>query len=163
MAKHGGSCVHFSGISTCGRTSPETVSHPQRQPIPTAYKISLPVHVIVTNKWLRLLATTLYDSLVLYFSLLKSSRRLIRHRSFLCVVDGALSALQTGCSSLFHVPNGFAYWKHETSARCRANRIVKQFKAAEVLQVQVQILYCRIYMTSVHRVYAIKCHTLTKT
>ena len=29
MAKHGGSCVHFSGISTCGRTSRETVSHPQ--------------------------------------------------------------------------------------------------------------------------------------
>ena len=84
MAKHGGSCVHFSGISTCGRTSPETVSHPQRQPLPTAYKISLPVHVIVTNKRLQLLATTLYNSLVLYFSLLKSSRRLIRHRSFLC-------------------------------------------------------------------------------
>ena len=35
IAKHGGSCVHFSGISTCGRTSPETVSHPQRQPLPT--------------------------------------------------------------------------------------------------------------------------------
>ena len=29
MAKHGGSCVHFTGISTCGRTSRETVSHPQ--------------------------------------------------------------------------------------------------------------------------------------
>ena len=90
MAKHGGSCVHFSGISTCGRTSPETVSHPQRQPLPTAYKISLPVHVIVTNKRLQLLATTLYNSLVLSFSLLKSSRRLIRHRAFCatCVVDG---------------------------------------------------------------------------
>ena len=55
MAKHGGSCVHFSGISTCGRTSPETVSHPQRQPLPTACKISLPVYVIVTNKRLQLL------------------------------------------------------------------------------------------------------------
>ena len=72
MAKHGGSCVHFSGISTCGRTSPETVSHPQRQPLPTACKISLPVYVIVTNKRLQLLATTLYNSLVLSFSLLKS-------------------------------------------------------------------------------------------
>ena len=41
MAKHGGSCVHFSGISTCGRTSRETVSHPQRQPLPTPYKIFL--------------------------------------------------------------------------------------------------------------------------
>ena len=71
IAKHGGSCVHFSGISTCGRTSPETVSHPQRHPLPTAYKISLPVYVIVTNKRLQLLATTLYNSLVLSFSLLK--------------------------------------------------------------------------------------------
>ena len=97
MAKHEGSCVHFSGISTCGRTSPKTVSHPQRQLLPTAYKISLPVHVIVTNKRLQLLATTLYNSLVLSFSLLKSSRRLIRHRAFCatCVV-GALSALQMG-------------------------------------------------------------------
>ena len=69
--QHGGSCVHFSGISTCRRTSPETVSHPQRQPLPTAYKISLPVYVIVTNKRLQFLATTLYDSLVLSFSLLK--------------------------------------------------------------------------------------------
>ena len=41
MAKHGGPCVHFSGISTCGRTSRETVSHPQRQPLPTPYKIFL--------------------------------------------------------------------------------------------------------------------------
>ena len=32
MAKHGGSCVHFSGIYTRGRTSRETVSHPQRPP-----------------------------------------------------------------------------------------------------------------------------------
>ena len=86
MAKHGGSCVHFSGISTCGRTSPETVSHPQRQPLPTAYKISLPVYVIVTNKRLQLLATTLYNSLVLSFSLLKIYRRLIKHRSFLCAL-----------------------------------------------------------------------------
>ena len=42
MAIHGGSCVHFSGISTCGRTPRETVSHPQRQPLPTPYKIALP-------------------------------------------------------------------------------------------------------------------------
>ena len=49
MAKHGGSCVHFSGISTCGRTSRETVSHPQCPPLPTLCKISLPIYVIVTN------------------------------------------------------------------------------------------------------------------
>ena len=61
MAKHRGSCVHFSGISTCGRTSPETVSHPQRQPLPTPYKISLPVYVIVTNKRLQPLTSTLYN------------------------------------------------------------------------------------------------------
>ena len=52
MAKHGGSCVHFSGISTCGRTSRETVSHPQCPPLPTLCKISLPIYVIVTNKLL---------------------------------------------------------------------------------------------------------------
>ena len=73
MAKrgHGGSCVHFSGISTCGRTSPETVSHPQRQPLQTPYKISLPVCVVVTNKRLQPLTKTLYNSLVLFFSLFK--------------------------------------------------------------------------------------------
>ena len=72
MAKHGGPCVHFSGISTCGRTSPETVSHPQRQPLPTPCKISLAVYVIVTNKRLQPLTTTLYNSMVLSFSLLKN-------------------------------------------------------------------------------------------
>ena len=65
MAKHGGSCVHFSGISTCGRTSRETVSHPQCPPLPTLCKISLPIYVIVTNKLLQPLTTTWYDSLVL--------------------------------------------------------------------------------------------------
>ena len=40
MAKHGGSCVHFSGIPTCERTSRDTVSHPQRPPLPTLYIIS---------------------------------------------------------------------------------------------------------------------------
>ena len=71
MAKHGGSCVHFSGISTCRRTSRETVSHPQCPPLPTLCKISLPIYVIVTNKLLQPLTTTWYDSLVLSFSLLK--------------------------------------------------------------------------------------------
>ena len=41
MAKRGSSCVHFAGIATCGRTSWETVSHPQCPPLPTLYKISL--------------------------------------------------------------------------------------------------------------------------
>ena len=86
MAKHGGSCVHFSGISTCGRTSRETVSHSQRQPLPTPHKIALPVYVTVTNKRLQPLTTTLYNSLVLSFSLLTTKRRLIKHRSFLCVL-----------------------------------------------------------------------------
>ena len=71
MAKHGGSCVHFSGISTCGKTSRETVSHPQCPPLPTLCKISLPIYVIVTNKLLQPLTTTWYDSLVLSISLLK--------------------------------------------------------------------------------------------
>ena len=42
MAKHGGPCVHFSGISTCGATSRETVSHPQHPPLPTLCKILYP-------------------------------------------------------------------------------------------------------------------------
>ena len=70
-AKHGGTCVHFSGISTCGRTSRETVSHPQHAPLPTLCKISLPVYVMVTNERLQPLTTTWYTSLVLSFSLLK--------------------------------------------------------------------------------------------
>ena len=61
MAKHGGSCVHFSWISTCGRTLRDTVLHPQRQWLPTLYRISLPVYVIVTNKRLQLLTTTWYN------------------------------------------------------------------------------------------------------
>ena len=86
MAKHGGSCVHFSGISTCGRTSRETVSHSQRQPLPNPHKIALPVYVTVTNKRLQPLTTTLYNSLVLSFSLLTTKQRLIKHRSFLRVL-----------------------------------------------------------------------------
>ena len=53
MAKHGGSCVHFSGISTWGRTSRETVWHPQCPPLPSLCKISLPIYVIVTNELLQ--------------------------------------------------------------------------------------------------------------
>ena len=71
MAKHGGSCVHFSGLPTCGRTSREIVSHPQRPPLPTLYKISLPVYVIVTNKRLQPLTKTWYNSIMLSLSLLK--------------------------------------------------------------------------------------------
>ena len=69
MAKHGGSCVNFSGISTCGRTSRQTVSHP------TLYKISLPVCVIVTNKRLPHLTTTRYNSPVLSFSWIGALRQ----------------------------------------------------------------------------------------
>ena len=89
MAKHGGSYVHFSGISTCGRTSRETVSHSQRQPFPTPHKIALPVYVTVTNKRLQPLTTTLCNSLVLSFSLLTTKRRLIKHQSFLCVLQSS--------------------------------------------------------------------------
>ena len=86
MAKHGGSCVHFSGISTCGRTSRETFSHSQRQPLPNLHKIALPVYVTVTNKRLQPLTTTLYNSLVLSFLLLTTKQRLIKHQSFLRVL-----------------------------------------------------------------------------
>ena len=61
----------FSGISTCGRTLQETVSHPQCPPLPNSEQISIPIYVIVTNKLLQPLTTTWYDSLVLSFSLLK--------------------------------------------------------------------------------------------
>ena len=94
MAKHGGSCVHFSGMSTCGRTSRETVSHPQCPPFPTLCKISLPIYVIVTNKLLQPLTTIWYDSLVLSFAFLKIYRRLIKHRSFLCVLRPVLRSWQ---------------------------------------------------------------------
>ena len=57
MAEHGVSCVHFSGISICGRISRQTVSHPQRPPLLTLCKISLPVYVIVTNERLQPLTT----------------------------------------------------------------------------------------------------------
>ena len=107
MAKHGGSCVHFSGISTCGRTSWETVSHPQHPPLPTLYKIFLPVYVIVTNKQLQPLTTTWYNSLVLSFSLLKVCAP--------CIVEGSALSFADG--------------------------------AAEVLQVQVKILYCLLYIS----------------
>ena len=83
MAKHWGLCVHFSGISTCGRTSRDTVSHPQYPPLPTLCKISLPVYIIVTNEGLQPLTTTRYNSPVLSFPLLKIQRRLIKHRTFL--------------------------------------------------------------------------------
>ena len=64
MAIRGGSCVHFSGISTCGRTPRETVSYPQRPPLPTLYKISLPVYVIVTDKrYIVFLAVSHYSTL----------------------------------------------------------------------------------------------------
>ena len=71
MAKHGGPWVHFSGISTCERTSRDTVSHPQHPPLPTLCKIYLPVCVIVTNERLQPLTTTWYNSPVLSFPLLK--------------------------------------------------------------------------------------------
>ena len=84
MAKHGDSCVHFPGISTCERTSRVTIfSHPQHPPLPTLYKISLPVYVFVTNKRLQPIITAWYNSLALSHSLLKIQRCLIKHRSFL--------------------------------------------------------------------------------
>ena len=50
MAKHGGSCVHFSGISTCGRTSRETVSHPQCPPLPTQAVQNIFTHLRYCDK-----------------------------------------------------------------------------------------------------------------
>ena len=108
--KRGGSCVHFSGISTYGWTSQEIVSNPQHPPLPTLYKISLPVYVIVANKRLQPLTKTWYNSIVLSFSLLT-----FRVFYVLCIVEGNALRFADG--------------------------------TAEVLQVQVQILYCLLYMT----------------
>ena len=52
----------------------------------TPHKIALPVYVTVTNKRSQPLTTTLYNSLVLSFSLLTTKRRLIKHRCFLRVL-----------------------------------------------------------------------------
>ena len=72
MAKRGGACVHFSGISTGGRTSRETASHPPRPPLLTLYKMFLPVYIIITNKRLQTLTKKpCYNSMVLSFSLMK--------------------------------------------------------------------------------------------
>ena len=112
MAKHGGSCVHFSGISTRGRTSRETVSHPQCPPLP---KISLPIYVIVTNKLLQPLTATWYDSLVLSFSMLS------------CVVDRLMGAFIFADGAVVCSTSLMAsLMKHEIPARCRASRSVKQ-------------------------------------
>ena len=86
---------------------------------------------IVTNKLLQPLTTTWYDSLVLSFSLLKIWRRSIKHQSFLCVLrpvlrswwafsfaDGAVVCSTSLSASLI--------MKHETPARCRASRSMKQ-------------------------------------
>ena len=132
MAKHGGSCVHFSGISTCGRTSRETVPHPQRQPLLTPYKIALLVYVTVTNKRLQLLTITLYNTLVLSFSLLKISRRLIKHRSF-------LRALRS--------------WG-ERSLLCRRGCRSTTSSSSNTLLPHIHVKACL-------EVYAIKCHTHT--
>ena len=70
MAKHGGSRVHFSGISTCERTSREIVSHPQRPPLGFCTKYLYPSTLFWQIK-LKPLTTTWYNSLVLYYSLLK--------------------------------------------------------------------------------------------
>ena len=106
VAKHGGPWVHFSGISTCGRTSRDIVSHPQHPPLPTLCKISLPVYVIVTNERLQPLTTTWYNSPVLSFPLLKILRRLIKHRTFLRALH-SLRERPLLCRRgyrLFHVP-----------------------------------------------------------
>ena len=95
MAKHGGPCVHFSGISTCGRTSRETVSHPQHPPLPTLCKISLPVYVIATNERLQPLTIIWYNSLVLSFSLLEI------YIGLFCAVDGSALSFADGAVNCF--------------------------------------------------------------
>ena len=100
MAKHRGSCVHLSRISTCGTTSRETVSYPQRPPLPTLYKISSPVYVIATNKRLQPLTSAWYNSRVLSLSLLKIYGPCIVEGSALSFAGGAVEVLQAQVQKL---------------------------------------------------------------
>ena len=128
MAKHGGSCVHFSGISTCGRTSRrETVSHPQCPPLPTLCKISLPICVIVTNKLLQPLTTTWYNSLVLSFRCWKFNDVWLNIGVFCasCVVDGSAFSFADWAVVCSTSLMASLIMKHETPARCRVSRNVK--------------------------------------
>ena len=82
----------------------KTVSHPQRPPLRTLYKISLPVYVIVTNKQLQPSTTTWYNSLVLYYSFLKIWWRLIIHRIFCapCIFEGSALCFANGSAEVLH-------------------------------------------------------------
>ena len=148
MAKHGGPCVHFSGISICGRTSRETVSHPQHPPLPTLCIISLSVYVIVANERLQPLTTTWYNSLVLSFSLLKIELRLIKHHTFL----HALHSWRTGAPQLcrrgwrlFHVISEAIRDVKQTRRGCRSS--------------SSNTLSPLIHDKARIEVYAMKCHT----
>ena len=148
MAKHGGSCVHFSGISTCGRTSRETVSHSQRQPLPNPHKIALPVYVTVTNKRLQPLTTTLYNSLMLSFSLLTTKQRLIKHRVF-CAYCVVLSSADG--ARLFHVPcRPASRGVEQTKTDCRSRFKLKYFIASHTCQGVPRCLCNKVSHTHTH-------------
>ena len=168
MAKHGGPCVQFSGISTCRRTSRETVSHPLHPPLPTLSKISLPVYIIVINERLKPLTATWYNSLVLSFSLLKIQRRWIKHRTFLCVlrswrtvVDRSALSFVDGRVDCFT----FLFARHLTDLLryviSEAIRDVKQTRRGcrSTTSSSSNTLLPLIHDKARFEVYAIKCHT----
>ena len=138
----------FSGISTCGRTSRETVLHPQHPPLSTLCKISLHVYVIVANERLQPLTTTWYNSLVLSFSLLKIYLRLVKHQTFLHALHswrtGAPKLCRRGCR-LFHVISEVIRDVKQTRRGCRSsssNTLLPLMHDKEHIEV-----------------YATKCHT----
>ena len=71
MAKHGGSCVHFSGISTCGNLARDCFTSTASTVTNSVQNISLPVYVFVTNTRLQPLTRTFYNSMLASVSLLK--------------------------------------------------------------------------------------------
>ena len=91
----------FSGIATCGRTSRETVSHPQHAPLPTLCKTSLPIYV--TNERLQPLTATWYNSLVLSFRCWKFNDVWFNNGLFCasCIVDGGALSFADGAVDCF--------------------------------------------------------------
>ena len=159
----------FQESPLAGKTSRETVSHPQHPPLPTLCKISLSVYVIVTNGRLQPLTATWYNSLVLSFSLLTIQRRWIKHRTFLralrswrTVVDRSALSFADGHVDCFtfvlarHLADVLRYVISE------AIRDVKQTRrGCRTTRSSSNTLLPLVHDKARIEVNAIKCHTHT--
>ena len=164
MANHGGPCVHFSGISTCGRTSRETVLHPQHAQLPTLCKISLPVYDIVTNEQLQPLTTTWYNSLVLSFSFLKNLATLNLTSDFSArLVDGSALSFRDGAVDCFtfllarHLVDVLRYVISEAIRDVKQTRRRFRSTTSSSSNTLLHLIHDKARI-EVH-LYAIKCHT----